>query len=235
MIKLIKLEWKKNNIGKYTCNAVIMAALLCLFMFAMAFWGIANDADTGLPDAAPGMEMISAPIELFTSMSYLIFTSVMLSSFIVSAFKNKTMNLMFSYPIKRQKILASQMLAVWIFSVIALVLTKLLIYGCILVGSGFMVSAFPLDYNMASIGFYIQLILKSVVGVTMSFIALFIGLAMNSSKATIIASFLLIILTQGNIGDITLANNSSFPIVLTLISLVFAVLSVYKVETKDLM
>ena len=39
----------------------------------------------------------------------------MLSSFIVSAYKNKTMILRFSYPIKRQKILASQMLAVCIF------------------------------------------------------------------------------------------------------------------------
>lgn len=33
---------------------------------------------------------------------------------IVSAYKNKTMNLMFLYPIKRQKILISQMLAVCI-------------------------------------------------------------------------------------------------------------------------
>lgn len=48
--------------------------------------------------------MISAPIELFTNMAYLIFTGVMLSTFIVSAYKNKTMNLMFSYPIKRQEI-----------------------------------------------------------------------------------------------------------------------------------
>ena len=30
MIKLIKLEWKKNQIGKYIRNAVILTALLCL-------------------------------------------------------------------------------------------------------------------------------------------------------------------------------------------------------------
>lgn len=41
MLKLIKLEWKKNNIGKYIRNAIIMAALLCLFVFALAFLGIA--------------------------------------------------------------------------------------------------------------------------------------------------------------------------------------------------
>ena len=231
MLKLIKLEWKKNNIGKYVRNAVILAGLLCLFIFALAYFGIANDPDTGVPDAAPGNEMISSSIELFTSMSFLIFTSVMLASFIVTAYKNKTMNLMFSYPIRRQKILVSQMLAVWIFNFIALILTKVLIYGCVLAGS----SAFPLDFNMASLSFYVQLILKSVVIVSMSFIALFIGLAMKSSKATIISSFLLIFLTQANIGDFTMKNNLVFPVILTLISLVFAVLSVYNAETKDLM
>ena len=67
----------------------------------------------------------------------------------------------------------------------------------------------------------------------MSFIALFIGLAIKSTKATIISSFLLIILTQANIGDLTLANNAVFPLVLTIISLLFAVLSVIGVEKKD--
>ena len=145
------------------------------------------------------------------------------------------MNLMFSYPIRRQKILVLQMLAVWIFNLIALILTKLLVYGCVLVGSLFMKSAFLLDFNMASLSFYVQLILKSVVIVSMSFIALFIGLAMKSSKATIISSFLLIFLTQANIGDFTMKNNLVFPVILTLVSLVFAVLSVYNAETKDLM
>lgn len=172
---------------------------------------------------------------LFTSMSFLIFTSVMLSSFIVSAYKNKTMNLMFSYPIKRQKILISQMLAVWIFNFVTLVLTKLLIYGCIILGSRFMESSFPIDFNMASLGFYIQLIVKSIVVVSMSFIALFIGMAMKSSKATIISSFLLIILTQANVGDLTMANNAVFPVILTVISLVFAFFSICRAETSDLM
>ncbi len=235
MLKLIKLEWKKNNIGKYAGNAVILAAVLCLFMFALAYLGIANDPDTGIPDAAPGNNTISSPIELFTSMSFLVFTSVMLSSFIVSAYKNKTMNLMFSYPIKRQKILISQMLAVWIFNFAALVLTKLLLYGCILLGSRFMVPSFPLDFNMAGMGFYIQLLVKSAVIITISFIALFIGMAMKSSKATIISSFLLIILTQANVGGLTMADNTVFPVILTIISLVFAFLSICGAETKDLM
>lgn len=234
MLKLVRLEWKKNNIGKYIKGVIIMAALLGLFVFALAFLGIANDPD-GTLDAAPGTDVISAPIELFTSMAFLIYTSVMLASFIVSAYKNKTMNLMFSYPIKRQKILASQMIAVWTFNFVALILTKLVIYMCVFFGAKFMQSSFVVDFSIGSLSFYIQLILKSVVIVSMSFIALFVGMALKSSKATIVTSFLLIFLTQANIGDFTMAGNAVFPIILTAISLLFAALSIINVESKDLM
>lgn len=233
MLKLIRLEWKKNHIGKYIRGAVIMAVLLGLFIFALAFWGIANDPD-GTLDAAPGTDVISAPIELFTSMAFLIYTSVMLASFIVSAYKNKTMNLMFTYPIKRQKILASQMIAVWSFNFAALVLTKLAIYLCVFLGAKYTKSSFAIDFTIGSLSFYIQLILKSVVIISMGFIALFVGMAVKSSKATIVTSFLLIFLTQANVGDFTMANNAIFPIILTVISFGFAVLSICNVENKDL-
>lgn len=233
MLKLIKLEWKKNKIGKYIRNALIMAAVLCLFVFALAFLGIAEDSD-GTLDAAEGMNGISAPIELFSGMSFLVFTSVMLASFIVSAYKNKTMNLMFSYPIKRQKILASQMIAVWLFDLVALVITKLLLYACVYIGGKRMRSSFIIDFDMGDLSFYVQLLIKSVVIVSVSFIALFVGMKMRSSKAAIVASFILVLLTQANIGDFSLAGNLVFPVILTVVSLVFAVLSVVKVETKDL-
>lgn len=115
MWKLIKLEWKKNDIGKYIRNAAILFPALLLLTVL-----VASDSET---------DKISLFIETLTNMSYLVFTSVMLSSFVVSAYTNKTMSLMFSYPIKRQKILVSQMLAVWIFSFVALILTRLLLCG----------------------------------------------------------------------------------------------------------
>ena len=52
MLKLIKLEWKKNHIGKYIRNAVLLAGILCLFLFDLAYLGIANDPELGVPDTA---------------------------------------------------------------------------------------------------------------------------------------------------------------------------------------
>ena len=70
MFQLIKLEWKKNKIGKYICNAVILDAVLCLFVFAFAFLGIANDPETGVPDAAFETGMLSSAIEMLTNMCF---------------------------------------------------------------------------------------------------------------------------------------------------------------------
>ena len=68
--------------------------------------------------------------------------------------------------------------------------------------------SFAIDFDMGSSSFYIQLILKSFVIVSMSFIALFVGMAAKSSKAAIITSFLLIFLAQANVGDVTMADNA---------------------------
>ena len=82
MMKLMKLEWQKNHIGTYIRNAVILTASLCLFLFALAFWGIANDPD-GTLDAAEGMHVISAPIELFTGMAMKSSKAVIVTSFLL--------------------------------------------------------------------------------------------------------------------------------------------------------
>lgn len=177
MGKLIELEWRKNRIGNWVRWAALLGAALGLLIFAMAFLGIANDPETGVPDAAPGHGGISSLIELLTSMCFLVFTGVMLSVFIVGAYQNGTMSLVFSYPVRRQKLLAAQMLAVWIFCFGALAAAKLLLYGCVLAGRRFLPSAFPLDFDMTRGAFYGQLLLRSAVTVTEGFIALFAGLA----------------------------------------------------------
>lgn len=54
------------------------------------------------------------------------------------------------------------MMAVWSFNFAALVLSKLVIYLCIFMGSKYMRSSFAIDFDMGSLSFYIQLILKSM-------------------------------------------------------------------------
>ncbi len=152
----------------------------------------------------------------------------------MGAYKNKTMNLMFSYPINRKKILLCQMLAVWIFNFTALVLTKILFYAVLATVRGFAdmaASGIVLNSGM----FYAEIFVNSAVMVSVSFIALLAGLKMKSSKAAIIAGVIIVILTQGNIGQYTLADNVPFLMILMFLSAVSVFLSLYRLETRDVL
>ncbi len=234
MLTLITLEWKKHRAGIALRNAILLCAVLGLFLFALCYLGIANDPETGVPDAAPGNNTISAPIELFTGMAYLIFPSAMLASYVVAPCRDGTMGLLFTYPISRRKLVMAQLLAVWIFSFAALAATKLAIYGVIRLAAPYLEASFPLDYSMASPGFYCQLLLKSAVTVTLSFLALFVGLVLRSSRATLLTAFLLIILTQGSVGNWTLSQSALVPVVLAVLSLLCALWCVLRLERMDI-
>lgn len=201
MVKLIKLEYQKHHILKYIRNASILIFVLVCFNFAMTYLGIANDPDTGVPDKAFSSLGVSSNVELLTGISFLIFAAVMHGTFIISTKKNRTMELMFSYPIDRRKILAAQMAAVCIFCFLGLTAAKLACYCSIELGSGFWGNpAFPMDVSLSDPYFYGKMLLQSASTVCVSLIALMIGLKMNSSKMAIISSFLLILFMQGNIG-----------------------------------
>lgn len=236
MGKLIKLEWEKYEIGKYIRNAAILIVLLVIFNYAMTFLGIANDPDTGVPDMAISNMGVSTNVELLTDITFLIFAAAMHATLIIGAYKNKTMNLMFLYPLNRKKIMAAKMLAVCIFCFAGIVIAKLACYG--VSNLGFMMgqkASFPMDYNMLSVSFYSQLLIRSAATISISLLALLIGMIAKSSKVTVISSFLLIILMQGNVGGATLKDNLAVPIVLLAISVLAAILMVQRVEKKDVM
>ena len=236
MGKLIKLEWEKYEIGKYIRNAAILIVLLVIFNYAMTFLGIANDPDTGVPDMAISNMGVSTNVELLTDITFLIFAAAMHATFIIGAYKNKTMNLMFLYPLNRKKIMAAKMLAVCIFCFAGIVIAKLACYG--VSNLGFMMgqkASFPMDYNMLSVSFYIQLLIRSAATISISLLALLIGMIAKSSKVTVISSFLMINLMQGNVGGATLKDNLAVPIVLLAISVLAAILMVQRVEKKDVM
>lgn len=229
MLKLIRLEWKKNNIKKYVRNAFVMVIILLIFLLMTAG---ELEADETL-DYGNNM-LKKTGVELFTNMCFIVFTSAMLASFIVGSYKNKTINLMFSYPISRKRILLSQMLSVWIFNFIALVLSKILIY-CTLVTVKKDTFITAESITLGDGMFYIEILVNSAAMISISFIALLIGLRMKSSKAAIIAGVIIVCFTQGNIGAYTLLDNIPSHIILLIISAISVFLTLYKLETRDVL
>lgn len=228
MLKLIRLEWKKNRVGTYIRNAVIMTVILSLMLTAMA-----GELETVETVEAYGTDMINASVDLFMNMAYIIFTGVMLASFIVGAYEKRTMHLMFSYPISRKKILISKMAAVWLFNVAAVVISKAFTFGMMLLARPFLgISAAGIAFDAPS--FWLDMLLGSAAMVSISYIALLVGLLMKSSKAAIVTAVVITFLTQGNIGSATLVNNLAFYGMLLVIAAWAVFLSLHRVEVRDL-
>lgn len=229
MMKLIRLEWKKNNILKYIRNAVITTTVLLVFILMAA-----RELETKETVESYGKGMLDSSVGLFVHMSYIIFTGVMIAAYIVGAYEKKTMNLMFSYPIKRRKIILAKVSAVWIFNFLAMVGSKVVIYLILILAKssiGITAESIP----AGELSFWLDMVLSSAAMVSISFIALPIGLKMKSSRAAIVASVIIVFLTQGNIGGATLVNNMTFYAMLFVAAAVSVYLSVCNVETKDLL
>lgn len=227
MLKLIRLEWKKHNIGKQIGIAVITTAVLMLFILMTA-----RELESAETVEAYGESMLDAAVGLFVHMSYMVFTGVMIAAYIVGAYEKKTINLMFSYPISRSKILLSKVFAVWIFAFAAMMISKALLYGELLLTKSY------IGINTESLliwepSFWLDVVLSSAAMVSISFIALPVGMKMKSSKATIVAAVIIVCFTQGQIGSVTLVNNMAFYAVLFAAAVASVWLSVWRVELRD--
>lgn len=229
MMKLIRLEWKKNNILKCIRNAAITTAAILVFMLMTA-----RELETEETVEMYGKGMLDSSVALFIHMSYIIFTGVMIAAYIVGAYEKKTINLMFSYPVKRKRIILAKVSAVWIFNFLAMVGSKIGIYAVLVLSKSFMgISADSIP--IGELAFWLDIVLSSAAVVSISFIALPIGLKMKSSKAAIVASVIIACFTQGNIGGATLVNSIPFYVILFVAAMVSVYLSVCNVETKDLL
>ena len=84
MMKLIRLEWKKNNILKYIRNAVITTTVLLVFILMAA-----RELETKETVESYGKGMLDSSVGLFVHMSYIIFTGVMIAAYIVGVYEKR--------------------------------------------------------------------------------------------------------------------------------------------------
>ncbi|MDE6815089.1 MAG: ABC transporter permease, partial [Lachnospiraceae bacterium] len=93
------------------------------------------------------------------------------------------------------------------------------------------IAAESIRFDQASL--YLQILINSALMVSVSFLALPVGLAARSSKAAIVASVVIVCFTQGQIGEFTLSGNLDFYILLIALAAVSVFLSLWRIEMRD--
>lgn len=230
LLKLIRLEWRKHRFARNFVGAGIANIGILLFMIMIGV------TDLGAEDyALANYHSAFTLIDTFARAVFIIFAGSLISKLIISEYRDKTMNVMFTYPIKRHKIIAAKLILVFIFTFAMIMFTDILM-GMLLLAANQYYGFITEPLGAAALG---QLVLKytisSISAAAMALIPLFFGMRKHSVTATVVSSVLLVfIVCSGFGGPINSVNDIIvIPLVLGAIGLWIAALSMIRLETKD--
>ncbi len=216
MFKLIALELRKNRFKVYS----IASIFVFLFGFALCFMAVFTPEiakDRGLPlpiDMSMFVEWKTFILIVSTVIfsSFAIMSAVMHSLITIEEYLGKRAVLLFSYPVKRSRILFAKCLLVFGFTIFATSISNILailLFGLISNGFNIMPEQFTIDT-------FIMLLkttaIVSPLSAAVGLVSLRIGFWRKSMVATIVSSFILIV-PFGNLSSFF--PESSFEILLT--------------------
>jgi ABC-type transport system involved in multi-copper enzyme maturation permease subunit len=194
----MKLELRQNRLKPYILATLVIS--VSLLGFAYLFAAIPHlPADNELEAMVMNLvknlfgnyENIVALTCILGMFCFSVMSSVMLSKFVVSDYTGKRANLLFAYPVDRDKMLLAKVAVVSLFTLLAMVFSNALLFGIFFLSE----SISPLVGGTLSSG-----LIYSVVRITLTFalmsaaiglISLWFGFNRKSVVATMIPSYVL--------------------------------------------
>lgn len=228
MLKLIKLEIKKYKIGGYL-KAVVIANLVILGFLFVAVYISKIDREVPLDS----YDAVALFTRSFVTATFSIFAAVIISRIIIGEYKNKTINILFLYPVSRKKIMVAKLATVVIFA-----FTSMLISSLFLNFSIFILNIFS---NFIEIPLTQDVLVKNLISIvgysaTFSFVSLipvYVGMRKKSGATTILTSVILVsLLNSGSNGD-SLGSIIIIQLIFAVIGAVIAYLSIKDVDKAD--
>ena len=229
MIKLVNLEIKKFKLIKYW-KGVLGANLGFILFISMVYF--LNKVEEEIP--FDNFEMATTIIGAVVSATFIIFASVILAKVVIDEYKNKSIDLMFTYPISRKKIMTAKLIIVIVFTFTTVLFSTLFLQGLVYI-MDVTFDIFPGDISVQDL---IQSVWKNffiaLAAAGLSLIPLLIGMLRKSSSATIVSSIFLVTLTSSVSNNFTFFSVMTVSILLALLGVIIGWLSIRNVEKTDL-
>lgn len=228
MLKLMRLELMKTKMGWYTKG--ILIANLCIISLIVMIFKV---------EKMEGNSVVSGFDELFivqgsmVRATFVVFAAVLISKLIIDEYKNKTIFVMFMYPINRKKIIASKLMLIAGMTFVSMLLSNIFVAAVFLVINHYVqfIAGDP------SVDQYVQQLISilafSIAAAGTSLIPLYFGMRKYSVPATITSSFLIVAVISSHNPIFSLASIIYIPIVLACFGIVLAWWSIRNIEKVD--
>jgi ABC-type transport system involved in multi-copper enzyme maturation permease subunit len=185
----MKLELKRNNLRTYIIASVVICVIMTGFLYLFAY-APQIDPDPDLQIFAGYNNLISM-FSIFSMAVFATLSAIMYVRFVIEEYKDKRAILLFSYPVKRNKIFMAKLAVVFLFTIVAMTTSNLLAFGIF----GISENVVPLVDGELSVGIWLRAIKITVIlAVTAAWIgvvAMGIGFFKKSVPTTIVSAVLL--------------------------------------------
>lgn len=174
-------------------------------------------------------------IDIFVKATFMIFGASLIAKFIIQEFTEKTMTVMFMYPINRKKMMIAKLFIIMIFTFLSIVISDIVIFSLLyVVNVYYSVITEPLTMTIllqnAS-----KLLMNAVAATGISLIPLYFGMKKYSVRTTIVSAVIIMsLLTSSLKGHFSLYDIILIPITLACVGLMIAYMAVRKIEQVDL-
>ncbi|MHA7962927.1 ABC transporter permease [Paenibacillus sp. CAU 1782] len=228
MLSLMRLEMQKMKFKPFSLGFLIVTAAIAGLSLLPYF----AEAMGEMPEFQ-NFEQLFAMIGTFVRMAFIVYGGTLISRFVISEYRNKTISVLFMYPVSRKKLLSAKLLLVVLWTFCAIVISTALITGLFVILDR-QVGNIPEALTSSQLAEHaIQTILHGAAAACMSLISLFFGMMKKSVPATIVSATIIGAIVNSNSGDFTLSSVLAVPLTLAAIGLGIAWLAISKVDQVD--
>ena len=220
---------KKFKLKGYIKGAVITQLVLIIVLLLMEF--------ILKIEKEPMSQILEANMMLIDTLgriTFVMFASVMISKIVISEYNNKTINLMFMYPISRKKIFISKLIIVATFTFINIIISNILLTLSLFIANSifeFLPWTLTIDNIMSMVP---NVLLNSILASVTALIPLYFGMKKKSVTTTILSAFLVVVVMYSNSGGFTISSILPIAIVVAIIGLLVGVGTLNKLDDEDI-
>ncbi len=229
----MKLEYKKHHISRYF-KGIAISIVLIFVLVALMGWGSRNEIETMFPDYTSFMSLAN----IFIRIVFITFSAVLLSRLVIDEYKNKTMHLLFTYPLQRKKIMQAKLFIVFLFCFVSIVIATFVI-NLLTFWISPHLYLFEKPVKMSEIISTVpSTLITALMMAGVSLIPLFFGMRKKSTAATITWAVIIGFLINASVSNggetVSLSEFIVIPTVFCLFGLLIGYLSYRKVDKMDL-
>ncbi len=187
MIHLMKLELKKVGLKRYFLFSML-GILLCMFF---VFAGL-NDKSTSIYD----YDVTFRTISLVFCFYYIILFAVLNVAYVINEYTNKTILILFSYPVDRKKLILAKLILITTLMISSMIIGYICCFTFVVVLDKYFNLVIG-DFHISILSYWIPVAIKSIiVFCSLGIWTFVVGMMRKSIPVTLVSSIIFINLRQ---------------------------------------